>query len=89
MVRSSSDFFDSSSIQSSNRENRGFSIFYVNTRARDERANWGRANMRVVRGSHFRQLGSITSLATETRCGEILVAFWPKHGLRSARSQSA
>ena len=29
------------------------------------------------------QLGSIGSLATETTGGEILVAFWPKHGLRS------
>ena len=32
---------------------------------------------------HFWQLGSIASLATETTGGEILVAFWPKHGLRS------
>ena len=27
--------------------------------------------------------GSIASLATETTGGEILVAFWPKHGPRS------
>ena len=40
--------------------------------------------MRVVRGGHFWQFGSIASLATETTDGEILVAFfWPKHGLRS------
>ena len=39
--------------------------------------------MGVVRSSHFWQLGSSTSLATETTGGEILVAFWPKHGLRS------
>ena len=39
--------------------------------------------MRVVRGGHFWQFGSIASLATETTDGEILVVFWPKHGLRS------
>ena len=39
--------------------------------------------MGVVRSGHFWQLGSIASLATETTGGEILVAFWPKHGLRS------
>ena len=39
--------------------------------------------MRVVRGGHFWQLGSIASLATETTGGVILVAFWAKHGLRS------
>ena len=39
--------------------------------------------MGVVRSGHFWQLGSITSLATETTGGVILVAFWPKHGLRS------
>ena len=33
-----------------------------------------------VRGGHFWQL---VSLATETTGGLILVAFWPKHGLRS------
>ena len=32
--------------------------------------------MRVVRGGHFRQFGSIASLATETTDGEILVAFF-------------
>ena len=48
-----------------------------------ERANWGGANMGVVRSDHFWQLGSIASLVTETTGGEILVAFWPKHGLRS------
>ena len=48
-----------------------------------ERANSGRANMRIVRGSHSWQLGSIGSLARETMGGEILVAVWPKHGLRS------
>ena len=36
--------------------------------------------MGVVRSGHFWQLGSIASLATG---GEILVAFWPKCGLRS------
>ena len=41
------------------------------------------ANMRVMCGGHFWQFGSIASLATETTDGEILVAFWPKHGLRS------
>ena len=39
--------------------------------------------MGVVRSGHFWQLGSIASLATETTGGEILVAFWPKHDLRS------
>ena len=39
--------------------------------------------MCVVCGGHFWQLGSIASLATETTGGVILVAFWPKHGLRS------
>ena len=33
--------------------------------------------MRVVRSGHFWQL------ATETTGGEILVTFWPEHGLRS------
>ena len=36
-----------------------------------------------MRGVYFWQLGSITSLATETRGGVILVAFWPKRGLRN------
>ena len=48
-----------------------------------ERANLGGANMRIVRGGHSWQLGSIASLARETTGGEILVAVWPKHGLRS------
>ena len=39
--------------------------------------------MRVVRGCHFWQLGSIASPATKTTGRVILVAFWPKHGLRS------
>ena len=39
--------------------------------------------MGVMRSGHFWQLGSIASLATETTGGKILVAFWPKHGLRS------
>ena len=39
--------------------------------------------MCVVQGGHFWQLGSIVSLATETTGGVILVAFCPKHGLRS------
>ena len=39
--------------------------------------------MRVVRGGHFWQLGSIASLATETTGRVILVVFLPKHGLRS------
>ena len=39
--------------------------------------------MRDVRGGHFWQLGSIASPATKTTGGVILVAFWPKHGLRS------
>ena len=39
--------------------------------------------MHVVHGGHFWQLGSIASPATKTTGGMILVAFWPKHGLRS------
>ena len=39
--------------------------------------------MRIMRGGYFWQLGSVASLATETTGGMILVAFWPKHGLRS------
>ena len=38
--------------------------------------------MRVMRSGHFWQFASIASLATETTDGEILVAFWSKHGLR-------
>ena len=48
-----------------------------------ESANLGGANMRVVRGGHFWQLGTIASLARETTGWEILVAVWPKHGLKS------
>ena len=43
----------------------------------------GGANMDVVHSVHFWQLGSIASLATKATGGEILVAFWLKHGLRS------
>ena len=39
--------------------------------------------MRVVRGGHFWQLGLIGSPATKTTGGVILVAFLPKHDLRS------
>ena len=38
--------------------------------------------MGVVHSSHFWQLSLIISLATATTGGEILVTFWPKHGLR-------
>ena len=48
-----------------------------------ERANLGGANMRIVRGGDSWQLGSLASLTRETTGGEILVAVWPKHGLRS------
>ena len=38
--------------------------------------------MRVVRGGHFWQFGSIASLATETTDGEVIVPFsaqtWPQ-----------
>ena len=37
----------------------------------------------ILRSDHCLQLGSIASLAPETTGGEILVAFWPKHGLTS------
>ena len=38
--------------------------------------------MGVVHSGHFWQLSLIISLATATTGGEILVTFWPKHGLR-------
>ena len=37
----------------------------------------------IVHSGHFWQLGSIASLATDPTGSEIIVAFWPKHGLRS------
>ena len=40
--------------------------------------------MGIMYSGHLWQLGSIASLATETTGGEILVAFRPKHGLRSS-----
>ena len=47
--------------------------------------------MRVVRGGHFWQLGSIASLATESTGGEILAAFlaqtWPQKRSQSAEFQ--
>ena len=39
--------------------------------------------MGIMYSGHLWQLGLIASLATETTGGEILIAFWPKHGLRS------
>ena len=39
--------------------------------------------MGVACSGHFWQLGSNASLATETTGKEILVAFWPKHGLKN------
>ena len=81
MARFSSDFFESSSIQSID-ERIEVSQFSMATL---ERANLGGANMRVMRGGHSWQLGSIASLARETTGGEILVAVWPKQ----KRSQSA
>ena len=39
--------------------------------------------MRVVRGGHFWQFGSIASLPTETTDGEILAAFLAQQSLRS------
>ena len=71
MARSSSDFFESSSIQSSDERIEVFSNFSMATL---ERANLGGANMRIVRAGHSWQLGSIASLARETTGGEILVA---------------
>ena len=43
--------------------------------------------MRVMRGDHFWQFGSIASLATETTDREILVAFFAQTW-RQKRSQS-
>ena len=47
----SSNFFESPSIQNSDETIEA-------SQSRDERGNWGGANMRVVRGGHFWQLGS-------------------------------
>ena len=69
MMRPSLDVFESLSIQSSNERIETFSIFYGNI--------WGGANMRKV------QLLQMASLAAETTGGQILIAFLPKHGLRS------
>ena len=38
--------------------------------------------MGIVRGDHFWQLGSIASSSYRNYRWEIVVAFWPKHGLR-------
>ena len=50
-----------------------------------ECANWGGANMGIMRSVAVisGQLGSIASLATEITGCEILVAIQPKHSLRS------
>jgi len=66
VARSSSDFFESSSIQSSD-ERIEVSQFSMATLEREtiERANLGGPNMRGVRGGHSWQLGSIASLARE------------------------
>ena len=58
MARSSSNFFESSSIQSSDGSIKA-SQFSMAILERETRAQiGGGANMRVVRGAHFRQLGS-------------------------------
>ena len=54
-----------------------------------ERTNLGGANMRIMRGGHSWQLGSIAFLARETTGGEILVAVWPGQTCPQKRSQSA
>ena len=86
--RSLTDLRTFSSCQASKVATREFRFLsfrdiYSDTCARGERANWGGASMRDVRGGHFWQLGSIASPAIKTTGGVILVAFWPKHGLRS------
>ena len=43
--------------------------------------------MRVVRGGHFWQFGSIASQATETTDGEILVAFFGPNKASEAISE--
>ena len=43
--------------------------------------------MRIVRGGHFWQFGSIASLATETTDGEILVALLAKKKASEAISE--
>ena len=54
-----------------------------------ERANLRGPNVRIVRGGHSWQLGSIASLARETTGGEILVAVWRGQTWPQKRSQSA
>ena len=79
MKKPSSEFFESSSIQSSD-ERIEVSQFLLSFFM--ERTNWGGANMHkcsVISGSLVQK----ASLAAETTSGEILVAFWPKHDLRS------
>ena len=84
MARSSSDFFESSSIQSSDERIEVFQFSMVTLEHETiECTNLGEANMHIVRGDHSWQLGSIASLARETTGRKILVAVWPKHGVRS------
>ena len=78
MARSSSDFFETFSIQSSDKriEVSRFSMATLE-RKTIECANLGGANMRIVRGGHSWQFSSIASLARKTMGGEILVAVGP------------
>ena len=93
MTKPSSEFFESSSIQSSKEriETSQFSMMIFD----HEIANWGGANMHakclceaVILSSSVQSLQK-ASLAAETTCGEILAAFWPKHDVRSNLMQSA
>ena len=85
------DLHSFSSFQASKVATREFKFLsfrdiYSDTCARGECTNWGGANMRVMCGSHFWQLGSIASPATKTTgdSSSILPQTWPQK-----RSQSA
>ena len=78
MARSSSNFFESSSIQSSD-ETIEASQFSVAIHERETSAEIGEG----LTCASCEAVISFIRLDTETTGGEILVAFWPKHGLRS------
>ena len=91
--RSLGDLRTFSSFQASKVATREFRFLsfrdiYSITCARGERANWGGANMRVVRGCHFWQLGSVASPATKTTgrviISSILAQTWAQKPSQSA-----
>ena len=59
----------------------GYSVGHTLFDRLGKRTNWGGA--RRAWRLFLAAISSTVSLATETTGGVILVAFWPKHGLRS------